>query len=236
MLYLQLPINRSFLLLSFLLMTLSHLSKASPTSSSPLSSCPAPFSRPDSTASNSSISSSNQTTTASPLLWTVSAWETDYTLPDGGSIIFRLSNPMTGYNALCYRRGLYPEGYCVNAITPDSEGSAATEEDMTATLFQYYDKVGLLELYQEWDCLDLSSNMTNRVQADGQVIVVAGEQCKPGDEMKNGNICGAQGGGGKVYASLMRTQTEMYGQKDILLETDIEHRDCCHHKGEFPTC
>jgi hypothetical protein len=46
-------------------------------------------------------------------LCTLTDWSTEFTLPDGGAVIFRLSNTLTGYGALCFRRGAFPEGQCI---------------------------------------------------------------------------------------------------------------------------
>jgi len=80
-------------------------------------------------------------------LWTLSEWTTNSTSP-GGVITFLLSNTFTGYGASCFREELYPEGYCVWL-----EGGMG-EEDDTGTLFTFYERVGLLEIYQEWSCLE----------------------------------------------------------------------------------
>ncbi|KAM7208214.1 hypothetical protein V8F20_001494 [Naviculisporaceae sp. PSN 640] len=121
----------------------SHYSPVSATRVSTLPSCPAPL-----------LDNASNTSEITPL-WTITDWSTDYTVPDGGSIIFRLLNTMTGYDALCFRRGLYPEGYCMQAVTDGNEGGteAGQGEDTTGTIFQYYDKIGLLQIYQEWDCV-----------------------------------------------------------------------------------
>ncbi|KAK0651101.1 hypothetical protein B0T16DRAFT_403177 [Cercophora newfieldiana] len=79
-------------------------------------------------------------------LWTVSDWSTDFTLPDGGAVIFRLYNTLTGYGALCFRRGPFPEGQCIWV-----EGGIG-EDDDTETGFSYDEKVGDLLVYQEWSC------------------------------------------------------------------------------------
>lgn len=135
----------------------SQFSGTAVTTSPKLPICPTPYSANSSTPLVSPDLPPLQ-------LWTLSDWSTDYTLPDGGSIIFRLRNTLTGYDALCFRRGLYPEGYCLQAITDgkgegegEGEGqgsSSSSEEDTTGTIFQYYDKIGLLQVYQEWDCAE----------------------------------------------------------------------------------
>ncbi|KAM7205994.1 hypothetical protein V8F33_000824 [Rhypophila sp. PSN 637] len=162
----------------------SPLANAPTPSTSTLTACPVPLQNGTATA---------QTTLP---LWTLKDWSTDYTLEDGGSIIFRLVNNLTRYDGLCFRRGLYPEGYCVQAITDDGEGTG-TEEDTTGTIFQYYDKIGLLEVYQEWDCSD--GNTMRRVQADGKLMILSTEQCKAGEEVMAGEMCGSQGGSGKIF-------------------------------------
>ncbi|KAM7215763.1 hypothetical protein V8F06_008873 [Rhypophila decipiens] len=143
------------------------------------------------------IQNGTATTENTPPLWTLKDWSTDYTVEDGGSIIFRLVNNLTGYDALCFRRGPYPEGYCVQAITDGGEGTG-TEEDTTGTIFEYYDKIGLLEIYQEWDCDGGANNTMRRVQADGKLMILSAELCKAGEEMMAGKMCGSQGGGGKI--------------------------------------
>lgn len=44
----------------------------------------------------------------------------------------------------------------MQAITDGNEGGGGEEpsegEDTTGTIFQYYDKIGFLQIYQEWDC------------------------------------------------------------------------------------
>lgn len=79
-------------------------------------------------------------------LWTISDWSTDFTLPDGGAVIFRLSNTLTGFGALCFRRGAFPEGQCIWV-----EGGTG-EDDDTATWFWYDERLGDLRVYQDWSC------------------------------------------------------------------------------------
>jgi len=79
-------------------------------------------------------------------LWTLSDWTTDFTRPDAVTVIFGLSNTLTGYSARCFRDGIYPEGYCVWTEGGTGEG------DDTGTLFTYYERVGELSVYQEWSC------------------------------------------------------------------------------------
>lgn len=76
-------------------------------------------------------------------LWTLSQWTTDYTVPDGGEVTFRLLNALTGYVAFCSRVGLYAEGHCLGV---------GDDEDETGTLFTYYEGIGQLMVYQEWTC------------------------------------------------------------------------------------
>lgn len=59
-------------------------------------------------------------------LWTLTDWSTDFTLPDGGSVIFRISNTLTEYGALCFRRGALPEGQCIWV-----DGGTESEDDDT---------------------------------------------------------------------------------------------------------
>ena len=79
-------------------------------------------------------------------LWTISDWSTDFTLPDGGAVIFRLHNTLTGYGALCFRRGAFPEGQCIWV-----DGGTG-EEDDTETWFAYDETVGNLLVQQGWSC------------------------------------------------------------------------------------
>jgi hypothetical protein len=83
-------------------------------------------------------------------LWFVADWSTNLTIPDDSIVTFRLNNTLTGYSASCFREGLYPQGYCARA---GSEGGAE-EEDDTATLFEYNERVEELGVYQEWACAD----------------------------------------------------------------------------------
>jgi len=62
-------------------------------------------------------------------------------------VIFRLSNSLTGYGALCFRRGAFPEGQCIWV-----EGGTG-EDDDTETWFSYNERIGELVVYQEWGCL-----------------------------------------------------------------------------------
>lgn len=80
-------------------------------------------------------------------LWTLTDWSTDFTLPDGGSVIFRLSNTLTGYGALCFRRGALPEGQCIWA-----ESGTQGEDDDTQSWFSYDERVRELVVGQGWSC------------------------------------------------------------------------------------
>ena len=102
---------------------------------------------------------------------------TEVTNPEDYTLLFHLTNTLTGYTALCTRVGIYPEGTCVlnssssassastitstpGPATPDPERSAGGAgggdgegEDTTGTIFSYNERVGSLEVYQEWVCL-----------------------------------------------------------------------------------
>jgi hypothetical protein len=79
-------------------------------------------------------------------LWELSDWSTDFTLPDGGAVIFRLFSTLTGYGALCFRRGAFPEGQCIWV-----EGGTG-EDDDTETWFWYDEKIGRLVVSQMSSC------------------------------------------------------------------------------------
>jgi len=82
-------------------------------------------------------------------LWIVYEWSTDFSTPNAQIVMFLLENTLTGYNALCFREGPYPEGQCTRIVEKGGEGE---EEDTTGTIFSYNERVGVLEVYQEWDC------------------------------------------------------------------------------------
>ena len=85
-------------------------------------------------------------------LWTLTGWSTNFTDPEGDTVIFRLSNELTEYEALCVRQGLYPEGQCYRAGESTTGVDNPPKEDDTGTLFSYNEWVGKLEVYQEWSC------------------------------------------------------------------------------------
>lgn len=80
--------------------------------------------------------------------WRLEDWFTDFSTPDGGAVIFRLANLVTGFDSLCFRRGLAIEGQCI--------WTAGGEEvdDETETWFSFDEGTGELRVYQRWSCLD----------------------------------------------------------------------------------
>ncbi|KAK0613951.1 hypothetical protein B0T14DRAFT_527369 [Immersiella caudata] len=82
-------------------------------------------------------------------LWIIYEWSTDFSTPENPIIMFLLENTLTGYTALCFREGPYPEGLCARVVEKGGEGE---DEDTTGTIFSYNERVGVLEVYQEWDC------------------------------------------------------------------------------------
>src|SRR5689334_13000410 len=76
----------------------------------------------------------------SPLpIWQISDFTQDFTTPDlGGSVIFHLENLLTGFGALCFRRGLYIEDVGECFWTRGGSG----EDDDTTTGFLYDQNTG----------------------------------------------------------------------------------------------
>jgi len=85
-------------------------------------------------------------------IWHLSDWFTDFSTPEmrssGGAVIFRLVNLITGFDSLCFRRGLTVQGQCIWAAGGESV------DDETETWFSFSDRDGELHIFQKWTCLD----------------------------------------------------------------------------------
>ncbi|KAK4450511.1 hypothetical protein QBC34DRAFT_493781 [Podospora aff. communis PSN243] len=111
-------------------------------------------------------------------LWEVTNWSTNFTVSNEETVLFNLTNTLTGYKAECFREGPFPNGLCVGILV-EEDGVAAGEgeEDDTGTIFSYNERVGVLEIYQEWSCLGEGS--VKGVKGSSNTLYKQGSQGAP---------------------------------------------------------